>query len=316
MQLDLSIIVQSAADMGAAFLELLPNLAVGIVVFAIFLLLARLVKRIIARLITQAGLSEAAASALAGIARWLVVIFGLLTALALIFPSVDVATILGGLGIGGVVVGFAFRDVLQNFFAGLILLITEPFSIGDQIVVDPHEGTVRDIAVRATTIHTYDGRDVIIPNAELFIDSVIVNTAHPHRRSQYDVGIGYGDDIATARRLMLEAMQEADEVLEEPAPDVVLVDLADFSLNLRARWWTDSRRADVVAVQDRVLEAIAAKLGAHGVDMPFPTQQVLFHDQTEETDGDRARQREGWPAGKEAVPAQSRIADALQRPAQ
>lgn len=310
--MDLSIIWESAASIGAGFLALLPNLAVGIVLFLLFLGLARLVERVTRRLIGEAGLSSAAAEALAAIARWAVIIFGLFSALALIFPSVDVATILGGLGIGGVVVGFAFRDVLQNFFAGLILLVTEPFSIGDQIVVGSFEGTVREIAMRATTLHTYDGRDVIIPNAVLFVDSVTVNTAHPHRRSQYDVGIGYGDDIALARRLMLEAMRGVDEVLDEPAPDVVVVDLADFSVNLRARWWTESGRADEIAVQDRVLEAIKKKLVANGIDLPFPTQQVLFHDQTEETDGDRARQREGWPAGNGSTPEPARIADALQ----
>lgn len=313
MVLDLSIIWESALEMGAAFLALLPNIAVGIVVFLGFLLLAGLVRRVVKRLMGEAGLSQAAAEALSAIARWAVIIFGLFTALALIFPSVDVATILGGLGVGGVVIGFAFRDVLQNFFAGLILLITEPFVIGDQIVVGDYEGTIREIAIRATTLHTYDGRDVLIPNAVLFVDSVTVNTAHPHRRSQYDVGIGYGDDIGQARRLMLEAMQEVDEVLADPAPDVRVVDLADFSVNLRARWWTRSQRADEIAIQDQVLEAIKNKLVDNGIDLPFPTRQILFHDQTEETDGDRTRQREGWPAGNGHTPAPRPLSNRFQR---
>jgi small-conductance mechanosensitive channel len=201
-----------------------------------------------------------------------------------------------------VAIGFAFRDILQNFLAGILLLLTEPFQLDDQIVVGDLEGTVEDIETRATTIQTYDGRRVVIPNADLFTQSVTVNTAFDVRRSEYNVGIGYGDDIGQAMILMLEAIKGIDGVSEEPAPDVLVVELGDFSVNIRARWWTDSRRANVLAVQSKVIAAMKGALLENGIDLPFPTQQVLFHDQTEETDGDRARQREGWPAGKGPVP--------------
>ena len=111
-------------------------------------------------------------------------------------------------------------------------------------------------------------------------------------------GIGIGDDIAQAKTLMLEAIRSVDGVLQAPAPEVLVVKLADFSVHLRARWWiTPPRRADALDMQDQVLAAMKTTLIAHGIDLPFPTQQILFHDQTEEADGDRRRQREGWPAG-------------------
>jgi uncharacterized membrane protein len=105
-----------------------------------------------------------------------------------------------------VAIGFAFRDILQNFLAGILLLLTEPFRIDDQIIVKEFEGTVEDIQTRATMIRTYDGRRIVIPNAELFTESVIVNTAFEKRRLEYDVGIGYGDDIERAKALILEAI--------------------------------------------------------------------------------------------------------------
>ena len=146
-------------------------------------------------------------------------------------------------------------------------------------------------------------RDEYIPNAELFINAVTVNTAYDKRRLQYDIGIGYGDDIATARKLILEALSGIDGVLADPAPEALVVDLAGSSVNIRARWWINPpRRADFMAAQDRGLEAIKNSLTAHGIDLPFPTQQILLHDQTEATDGDRKTQREGWPAGEGDVP--------------
>ncbi len=101
----------------------------------------------------------------------------------------------------------------------------------------------------------------------------------------------------------MEAMKDVDSVLADPVPEALAVDLAGSSVNIRARWWINPpRRADIMGAQDRVLEAIKNTLTAHGIDLPFPTQQILWHDQTEATDGDRKSQREGWPAGKGDVP--------------
>ena len=205
--------------------------------------------------------------------------------------------------------------ILQNFLAGILILLTEPFRIGDQIVFKDFEGTVEDIQTRATMIRTYDGRRVVIPNSELFTNSVTVNTAFERRRLQYDVGIGYGDDVGRAKQLMLEAVGSIEGVLADPAPDVLVVALADSSVQIRVRWWIDPpRRADAMESFDQVITAIKQKVYVEqGIDLPYPTHQILFHDQTEQTDGDRARQREGWPAGTGDVPPAQTIAGTLSR---
>lgn len=171
---------------------------------------------------------------------------------------------------------------------------------------------MEEIQTRATYIRTYDGRRVVIPNANLFVDSVTVNTAFEQRRIEYDVGIGYGDKISDAKQLIFEALEECDSVLADPAPEVLLVDLAASSVNLRVRWWIrPPRRVDTLNSQDEVLLAIKRKLNNNGIDLPFPTQQILFHDQTEESDSDRTRQREGWPAGQDQTPQPRKIAAAV-----
>lgn len=216
----------------------------------------------------------------------LIILVGLFIALSIVIPSFKAGDLVQLLGISGVAIGFAFRDILQNFLAGILILLTEPFQIDDQIVFKSFEGTVENIQTRATTIRTYDGRRIVIPNAELFTNSVMVNTAFDNRRLQYDVGIGYGDDIDRAKELILEAIASVDDVLREPSPDALVMELAESTVNIRARWWINPpRRADALDSRDIVLTAIKKKLTANGIDLPFPTQQILFHDQTEETDG-------------------------------
>lgn len=284
-------------------MALLPNLLFGLIVFVVFVFAARGVRSLVERLTLNREQSASLKILLSRLAYVATLILGVLITVTIVVPSFTPASLVSALGVGGVAIGFAFKDIFQNFLAGVLLLLTEPFKLNDQIKYKDFEGTVESIQTRATTIRTYDGRRVVIPNAELFINAVTVNTAYEKRRLQYDIGIGYGDDIATARRLMLDAMKGVEGVLTDPAPEAIVVDLAGSSVNIRARWWINPpRRADIMDAQDKVLEAIKNTLSAHGIDLPFPTQQILLHDQTEATDGDRKTQREGWPAGQGDVP--------------
>ncbi|RMF26080.1 MAG: mechanosensitive ion channel family protein [Cyanobacteria bacterium J083] len=301
-------------DMVDSTIALLPNLIVAIVIFIVFWLVAKFTRRLIRRLTRTKKNARNLGLVLGRLSQGFIILVGLFVALTIVIPSFKPGDLVQLLGISGVAIGFAFRDILQNFLAGILILLTEPFEIGDQIVFKNFEGTVENIETRATTIRTYDGRRIVIPNAELFTNSVMVNTAFEQRRLEYDVGIGYGDDIKEAKKLILEVLHNTPGVLKDPAPEALVVKLAGSSINIRVRWWIHPpRRADAMEAQDRVLAAIVDKLVANGIDLPFPTQQILFHDQTEETDGDRTRQREGWPAGKGQVPKQRSIAVALEQ---
>src|SRR5919199_6267108 len=295
-------------------IAMLPNIVVALIVFLIFYLIAREIKWMVRRITTKHRHARNLGLVLGRLSQGIIVLIGLFIALSIVIPSFKAGDLVQLLGISGVAIGFAFRDILQNFLAGILILLTEPFQIDDQIVFKNVEGTVENIQTRATTIRTYDGRRVVIPNSELFTNSVTVNTAWDNRRVQYDVGIGYGDDIDRAKQLIMEAIANLDVVLKEPAPDVLVMELAESTVNIRVRWWiSPPRRADALDTRDKVLTAIKNKLTANGIDLPFPTQQILFHDQTEETDGDRSRQREGWPAGNKEVPNSRSISGSLRK---
>lgn len=311
MQNELSIAYDRLHQIVAEFFRLLPNIGIGIVVLLLFLIGARGVKALVQRASARSH-HQNLAMVFGRLAQWAMLLLGLLIAVTIAFPSFTPANLIGALGITGIAIGFAFKDIFENFLAGILILITEPFRIDDQIVFGAYEGTIESIETRATKLRTYDGRLVVIPNAELFKASVIVNTASPTRRLQYDIGIGNGDDIQLAKSLMLEAVRNTEGVVTDPPPDALVVDFGDSGIIIRVRWWINPpRRADALDIKDKILESIKLALIKNGIDLPFPTYQVLFHDQTEETDGDRSQQREGWPAGQGQVPAPFTMAMAL-----
>lgn len=303
--------VQAMID---GLIVMLPNFVLAVIVFALFYAVAKTFKRLVRRLTRRHRQARSLGLVLGRLSQGIIILVGLFVALSIVIPSFKAGDLIQLLGISGVAIGFAFRDILQNFLAGILILLTEPFKIDDQIIFKEFEGTVENIQTRATTIRTYDGRRIVIPNSDLFTNSVTVNTAFEHRRLEYDIGIGYGDDIDRAKQLILEAIASVDKVLKDPPPEALVMELADSTVNIRARWWvTPPRRAEALDSRDKVLSAIKKRLTANGIDLPFPTQQILFHDQTEETDGDRSRQREGWPAGNQEVPKPRSIGGSLRK---
>jgi hypothetical protein len=190
--------------------------------------------------------------------------------------GLESGSIATAIGISGFVLGFAFKDILSHFLAGLMLLIGGKFRIGDQIVVREFEGTVERIELRALQLRTYDNRVVVIPNADVFTSAVTSNTASPHRRRAFTVGIGYDDDIDRAQRVALETVCATPGVLEEPNPDVTVDELAPSTVNLRVRFSVNSLRADYVSVGGECMKRVKLAFDREGISMPTNIQTVVI----------------------------------------
>lgn len=273
-----------------------PRIGIAAIVFLVFVAAAAGVARTVRSVLERRDRTDLG-QLLGSFVRWVVLLFGFLVFATIVFPSIRPADLLSTLGIGSVAIGFAFKDVLQNWLSGLLILYRRPFRPSDQIVSGGFEGTVERIEARATLIRTYDGELVVIPNSDIYTRAVTVRTAFPRRRSEYDVGIGYGDDVEKACAVILEALAQVPEIEREPPPEAVPWALEGSAVIIKVLWWSDPQRLAVVRTRGRVVAALKQALAQAGVDLPFPTRMVLLHDQTEEADGDRARQREGWPAG-------------------
>lgn len=228
------IVAKLHAAFNGFFLQL-PNMLGGLVFLLVAWFVARLVANGVRRAFVHKGLIDLG-GVLASLAFGLIIVAAVLVASVIVFPSVKPATIISSLGIGSVAIGFAFKDILQNLLAGILLLVNRLYRRGDQIVVKDFEGTVEHIQSRATLIKTYDGRRVIIPNSDVYTSPVVVNTAFPTRREQFDIGIGYGITPNRAMRVFAEAIAAVDGVEAEPAPEVLPWGLDASSVTLRARW--------------------------------------------------------------------------------
>ncbi|NNC37901.1 MAG: mechanosensitive ion channel family protein [Acidimicrobiales bacterium] len=275
--------------------RLLPNIVVAIIVFIVFWMLAKLVKRVIKRTTESRGRTNLG-EVLGGFFKAAILVFGGLIAATIVVPTLNPGDLVAGLGVSSVAIGFAFKDILQNWLAGLLILLRQPFEVGDQIEVNGFEGTVDHIETRATIMKTYDGQKVVIPNSDIYTNAVTVKTGFDFRRSQYDIGIGYGDDVEEAQKIILDVLKDVKDVETDPAPQALPWDLAASWVTIRARWWTNSHKADVVGVRADVIMKMKRALDKAGIDMPYETQVHLFHDQTEDRDGQPGEQREGWPA--------------------
>jgi small-conductance mechanosensitive channel len=280
MNLDLSRTLEQLESAVLGILSTLPSLIAAVLILAAFWGVGTMARRLVYRLTNRVRRRRNLGVVLGRITHWIVVLLGVLTSAVVLFPNFSASEVIQLLGLGSLAIGFAFRDVLQNFLVGILLLINEPFSIGDQIIVNngQFEGTVEDIDGRATIIRTYDGRRVVVPNADLYTGTVTVNTAFDRRRVDYDVAISYGSDIDLARRIILEAIREADveTVLLSPPPQVYLTELGDFGVTLRLRWWiSPPLYHDFIDSRDRILSSVMRRIAeTDGVSIPFPTRTV------------------------------------------
>jgi len=281
------------------FVRLIPNIGVALIVLILFIAMAKGLRKLT---IWQATRShrDSLGQMLGSFVHLTLIFFGLLAAATIVFPTLHPGEVVTGLGVTSVAIGFAFKDILQNWLAGLLILLRQPFSIGDEIVLGSFEGAVQRIESRATIIRTYNGESIVIPNSEIYTNALRVKTAEPSRRSGFDVGIGYSDDSRRAVTILSEAVAQVDGVLPEPAPVVFHWALEASWVTLRVQWWTGSAQSEVAKTRSNVVECIKYTLDEAGMDMPFETQVHLQHDQTEDSDKSRESQREGWPADKSA----------------
>lgn len=264
----------------AGFFWLLPNLAVALCVFVLFVAAAALGRRSVVAWFGRRGTRDLGVL-LGGFVRWVLLLLGLLVVATIVFPSVKPADLLATFGVGSVAIGFAFKDILQNWLSGILILYRRPFRPGDQIVSGSFEGAVEAIEARATILRTYDGQRIVIPNSDIYTRAVTVRTAHPLRRSEYDVGISYDDDLGRACDVVRRTLSGVEGVARDPAPEAIPWSLDPSSVAIRVRWWTDPHQHAVVLARGRVVTAVAQALVEAGVSLPYPTQTILFHDRTE-----------------------------------
>ncbi|MEX3314773.1 mechanosensitive ion channel family protein [Sulfitobacter sp. PS-8MA] len=213
---------------------------------------------------------------LTSIAIW---VFGIMIAAVIVFPGLTPASILAGLGIGSVAIGFAFKDVFENFLAGIIILFRREMRMGDHIECEGIEGKVAHIAIRESHIRQTDGQLVIVPNAMLFKNPVYVRTDKKHRRVSVICGVAYDVDVDEARSVITKAVEGCETVEQGEHPIQVFAQaFADSSINFEVTWWTGSAPVDLRRSKDEVIGAVKYALDDAGLEIPFPYRTLTFKE--------------------------------------
>lgn len=253
--------------------RIVPRALAAILVLGLFWLLAAGVRRLMRAVFRRVISDLTVENLLKQLAYYAIWALGLLVAVdALGFQPQTVVT---GLGLTGLALGFALKDIISNFVSGVLILALRPFQLGDQIVVGETEGSVERIRLRATEIRTYDGRLVLVPNAELFTSRVTNNTASPVRRAVVPLFLGYDTDLPLAVEAIRAAVAATPGVLDDPPVAVRVAELGQDDLVLEARFWADSRRSDFTATQAAARESVVSALREAGIGLPDPAVRML-----------------------------------------
>ncbi len=204
-------------------------------------------------------------------------IFVIIAALAKL--NINTTSFVAILGAAGLAVGLALQGSLANFASGVLIIIFRPFRVGDFIEAGGAIGVVSEISIFTTILNTPDNKKTIVPNAQVMGGNIINYSANDTRRVDLSAGIGYADDIDKARAAIESVLAEVDGVLETPAPDILVSEMADSSVNFAVRPWC--KPADYWAVYFGVIEGIKKKFDAEGISIPFPQRDVHIYEHKE-----------------------------------
>lgn len=248
----------------AVLLLLLTWLASGLAV--------RLTRRILRRRIKNRLLINVSARAVA-IPVFLV---GLYLALRVSGLTQIAATVLGGTGLVGLVIGIAFRDIAENFLASVLISIQRPFALGDKITVDGHVGIVQSVTARGTLLMTMDGNHIQIPNSSIYKSVIRNETANPKLRCEFLIGIDYGDSITEAQDVALQVLRDHIAVLVEPDPMVIVEELGASTVNIRVYFWINSHEHSAIKVRSSVIRLTKLAFESAGLTLPDESREVIF----------------------------------------
>jgi small conductance mechanosensitive channel len=273
---DLSPALRQIRELAAVLYRSLPLIVVALALFGVSWMVARLALRAASRLFGARVQSDLLRDVLARAVAALVFVLGAYVVLRVSGLTGLAVTIIGGTGLLGLAIGFAFRDIAENFLASILISIQRPFAMGDLIEVDGHTGYVRRVNTRATVVMTRDGNHVQVPNAIIYKNTITNFTANPRGREDFTVGIGYDDSIPEAQSIALAVLREHPAVLAEPEPLVLVEELGASTVNLRILFWLNIERYSHLKVRSAIIRLTKSAFDVNGISMPDEAREVIF----------------------------------------
>ncbi len=226
---------------------------------------ARVIGWVTRRVLLWRGRSNSASEMFAHLVRWFALLVAWAAALTIVFPSIKPVNALGGIGVLSIAAGIAFQTVLGNMFAGIVILARDKFRVNDQIAVQDVAGTVAAVSLTSTSVRTFDGRLVLIPNSVVHSEIVTVQTGFEHVRSTVRVDIDDSADLAAATAVAEAAMGSVPSVLDEPRPQALLQEVGSATVRMDLRFWSGARQMETKLAQHEVIAAVLDQLKEAGI---------------------------------------------------
>lgn len=276
-------ILQSLGRYWEQFLIALPRIVLAVVLLVVVLVVASYVSKLLNRRLSGKAHDPLFGRFISKLVKYALIIVGVILFLQVIGLSGIAGGLLAGAGISAFIFGFAFKDIAENFLAGIILAFDRPFSMNDTIKIDDYIGHIAALNFRTTHIKTFDEKDVFIPNANILKQPLTNLTRNGVIRLDFVVGIAYEDDINKAREIILETVGKTEGILKDKPPFVVAEELAASTVNLRVYFWTatDDYRKGVLLTKSEALANVKKKLTDEGFTMPANIQELKLYDKRE-----------------------------------
>ena len=249
------------------------NIVMAIVIYIVGKIVVNILISVFGKLMAKSKYDDMLVDFLKSILRALLMLFVIIAALNQL--GVNTTSLVAILGAAGLAIGLSLQGSLQNFAAGVMLLVFKPFKSGDFIEAGGTMGTVKSIGIFSTVMTTPDNKEIIVPNGAIYSNNITNFSAKDTRRVDMVFGIGYGDDLLKAKQILEGMVTEDSRILSEPAPQVAVSELGDSSVNFVVRPWVNS--GDFWGVKFDFTEAVKLRFDQEGISIPFPQMDVHVH---------------------------------------
>jgi small-conductance mechanosensitive channel len=258
------------------FVYRLPGLALGIVIMAAFILLAPHIAKVLVKPLTRTTTSPLLRSVIQRSVSLVLILLGIYLFLFLAGLTGFAIAVVSGTGVVGLILGFAFRDIAENFISSLLLTIQRPFRIGDIVQINDFTGIIQKVTARATTLVDFDGNHIQIPNATIYKGVIKNLTANPLMRGQFVIGVGYDADIQQAQQIAQEITAEQDNVLNDPEPQILIDELGPSTYNIKVYFWVDVEKTSVLKMASVLMRKITQAFLEANISMPDDARERIF----------------------------------------
>ncbi|WP_394727730.1 mechanosensitive ion channel family protein [Altererythrobacter sp. GH1-8] len=252
------------------FTEAIPSLMIAFLIILITGLIAGFAVKIVDRLSGKTELRPSLRALLETLVKLGVWLLGVFIAAIVVFPDLTPGSLIAGLGVGALAIGFAFQDIFENFLAGVLIMLREKMRIGDVIVCEGIEGAVEHITLRETHLRRASGELTVVPNAFLFKNPVEIITDASQRRHDLVIGVSYDTDLDKAAEVIRKAVKSVDAVDTGKDIDVFATEFNSSSVDFLVRWWAGSSAGAAATSKDQIMRAIKRALDDAGIEIPFP----------------------------------------------